>query len=224
MRILLTLLLSLLAGASANASIIQIDYTGTYSGTITTGNPAISQFTTVQVDPTPFSLTFIFDTLTPFAYYSESPTSSTLSGYKVGYAFGSFFFDVVANSPFSADNASAGSTSQTIVDYVYGKGGQSNRPLSINVSHPDIPSSITEPFSILDGLSGSGYYFYSVAGNFTYISESYRLTPETIRVTVDGISAAVPEPSTWAMLLIGFAGLGFVSRYGKTFRMARSLK
>jgi hypothetical protein len=34
----------------------------------------------------------------------------------------------------------------------------------------------------------------------------------------------VPEPSTWAMLLIGFVGLGFVFRYGKTFRMARSLK
>jgi hypothetical protein len=26
------------------------------------------------------------------------------------------------------------------------------------------------------------------------------------------VSAAVPEPSTWAMMLIGFAGLGIMSR------------
>jgi PEP-CTERM motif len=26
------------------------------------------------------------------------------------------------------------------------------------------------------------------------------------------VTAAVPEPSTWAMMLIGFAGLGYSSR------------
>ena len=26
-----------------------------------------------------------------------------------------------------------------------------------------------------------------------------------------GVTAAVPEPSTWAMLLLGFAGLGFMA-------------
>jgi hypothetical protein len=40
---------------------------------------------------------------------------------------------------------------------------------------------------------------------------------------VDGFAAAVPEPSTWAMLLLGFAGIGFTAYRRKskpTFRFA----
>jgi hypothetical protein len=32
---------------------------------------------------------------------------------------------------------------------------------------------------------------------------------------ISGITAAVPEPSTWAMMLIGFAGLGFAFRQSR---------
>jgi PEP-CTERM motif len=31
----------------------------------------------------------------------------------------------------------------------------------------------------------------------------------------DGVSSAVPEPSTWAMMLLGFAGLGFAFRHSR---------
>jgi hypothetical protein len=37
------------------------------------------------------------------------------------------------------------------------------------------------------------------------------LTPYAIEVSVERSVAAVPEPSTWAMLLFGFAGIGCVS-------------
>jgi hypothetical protein len=53
MRVLLSVLFAVLAASSANASIIEIEYIGTYSGTVTTGAPAISQLTTVQIDSTP---------------------------------------------------------------------------------------------------------------------------------------------------------------------------
>jgi hypothetical protein len=32
---------------------------------------------------------------------------------------------------------------------------------------------------------------------------------------ISGIAAAIPEPSTWAMMLLGFAGLGFVFRQSR---------
>jgi PEP-CTERM motif len=32
---------------------------------------------------------------------------------------------------------------------------------------------------------------------------------------ISGIAAAVPEPSTWAMMLLGFAGLGFAFRQSR---------
>ena len=37
-----------------------------------------------------------------------------------------------------------------------------------------------------------------------------------------GLSAAVPEPSTWAMMILGFLGVGFLAyrHRGKTLRVA----
>jgi hypothetical protein len=35
-------------------------------------------------------------------------------------------------------------------------------------------------------------------------------------LTISTVAAAVPEPSTWAMMIIGFAGLGFASRWRRT--------
>ena len=40
------------------------------------------------------------------------------------------------------------------------------------------------------------------------------------QVRIDGIEsiAAVPEPSTWAMMILGFAGVGFISYRRKSRR------
>jgi hypothetical protein len=42
-------------------------------------------------------------------------------------------------------------------------------------------------------------------------------------VVGSGITAAVPEPSTWAMMILGFAGVGFLAyrrKRGVAFRLA----
>ena len=41
----------------------------------------------------------------------------------------------------------------------------------------------------------------------------------TYSLATPGVMAAVPEPSTWAMMLIGFAGLGFMA-YRRTKKSA----
>jgi hypothetical protein len=41
----------------------------------------------------------------------------------------------------------------------------------------------------------------------------------TYAFAANGFSSAIPEPSTWAMMLIGFAGLGF-STYRQTRKTA----
>jgi hypothetical protein len=208
MRVLFGLLLSMIIG-SANAAIIQIDYTGFYQGSISSGNPAISQINTVQVGRTDFHLTFIFDTLAPFAFFMETPTSSSfISNFNPngGELTGTFS---ISGYNYIGDSATSGFTSQTIADQTISKTISNTPSLTLSASHPDIPASITQPYTILSGLTGSGSYSFLYVGNFSYLSETFVLTPETISVTVDGISAAVPEPSTWAMLLIGFAGIAF---------------
>src|ERR1700730_5645888 len=116
MRIFFGLLLLALASGSANETIIQIAYTGTYSGTIPVGNPAIGQFTTTQVDSAPFDLLFTFNTLTPRAFYTDTPTGSELSSFfvpSVGNVGGTFS---VGGSVHAEDTATIGSTSQVLVD------------------------------------------------------------------------------------------------------------
>jgi PEP-CTERM motif-containing protein len=37
------------------------------------------------------------------------------------------------------------------------------------------------------------------------------LVPQILQVSISPIADAVPEPATWALLLIGFAGIGFAA-------------
>jgi hypothetical protein len=60
-------------------------------------------------------------------------------------------------------------------------------------SDPDSDTETSDP----NGYPGTAYYYASNNGGGEWTGEF--------------AVAAVPEPSTWAMLLIGFAGLGFVA-------------
>jgi hypothetical protein len=68
-------------------------------------------------------------------------------------------------------------------------------------------------FSLADGSSGT---YNPLTG--TWANPEHRTS--TLNITAD-ITAAVPEPSTWAMMILGFAGVGFMTYRRKTFRSAR---
>jgi hypothetical protein len=101
----------------------------------------------------------------------------------------------------------------------------------VDPSHT-IPVSITEPFSYKaknsNGGSGQGsFQIVSFRNGYGYLIDTYAsLIPTTVSMSLgDGIKGAsalseqlasgVPEPSTWAMILIGFAGLGFAFRHSR---------
>jgi PEP-CTERM motif len=91
------------------------------------------------------------------------------------------------------------------------------------------------PFTLLDGNSNAnGAYLVQIGlgttanagpGDVAYIGLSDRAYPVTDHDFQDltvGV-AAVPEPSTWAMMILGFAGIGFMAYRRKskpTFRFA----
>ena len=79
----------------------------------------------------------------------------------------------------------------------------------------------TEAVAINDlgDIVGYGHYNNGTL-NGTY---GFLLTPSAGAAisAIPGPAAAAPEPSTWAMLVAGFAGLGFAGYRGKRKREAR---
>ncbi len=72
---------------------------------------------------------------------------------------------------------------------------------------PNANNNLDTTFTTLTGSFVAAHSSSQVA--FTVIGLGLSIDPIVDNVTV---SAAVPEPATWAMMLIGFAGLGFASR------------
>jgi hypothetical protein len=74
-----------------------------------------------------------------------------------------------------------------------------------------IPLSLTSPFTytVQAGDTSSGSFRYRTfdsSGFFELVQAD--LSPTTLTVTV---AESVPEPSTWAMMILGFAGVGFMA-------------
>jgi hypothetical protein len=75
------------------------------------------------------------------------------------------------------------------------------------VSGPDLPISVIDPvnFTYVPDPNTVQYGEY----NLTDLSNGERTD---IRASIQTLTvAAVPEPSTWAMMLLGFAGVGFMA-------------
>jgi PEP-CTERM motif len=59
--------------------------------------------------------------------------------------------------------------------------------------------------------------YVSFAGNF----DSVILSSSQNALEIDNISSSVPEPSTWAMMILGFMGVGFMAYRRKNTRAFR---
>jgi hypothetical protein len=82
-------------------------------------------------------------------------------------------------------------------------------------------SSIVKSGNSIFGTEGNGTIQF--IGTFSQITWTNPVFENWYGVTV-GVQAAVPEPSTWAMLILGFAGIGFIAYWqkqnGQAFRIA----
>jgi hypothetical protein len=90
-------------------------------------------------------------------------------------------------------------------------GGGVTQNLSNDISNNTgtLPSSITTPFvyAVSFGDTASGYFSFSGP-----TSETIHANLATLAISnhIRAVESAVPEPSTWAMMLLGFAGVGFI--------------
>jgi PEP-CTERM motif-containing protein len=197
---------------SASADIVTETFTGTVSGTDIDGffgapNASLAPTTT-------FTATYVFDT------NNVSP-GFTRTGVGLQYIYGGTEYSNLdplvsstlvinghtfsSNGPYLSElyvnnhlnsffegysfSQASGFPNEYFYNYIY----------STNASSPN-PADLTSPFS---------YAFQNGDQNnslFVFDTEQLTLLSTTVTVT-DG----VPEPSTWAMLILGFAGIGFVA-------------
>jgi hypothetical protein len=135
------------------------------------------------------------------------------------------------------------STTRDTAQYLVVEGGESERLVLPAAWHVDIYVGSLDPYNTISfggpgavsytgvdlakagaidngdqqsGLS-NGLFEFSFAAPVT--SVTFSSSENSLEVA--SVSSAVPEPSTWAMMLIGFAGLGYAAyRKTKTERMA----
>jgi hypothetical protein len=65
----------------------------------------------------------------------------------------------------------------------------------------------------LGNIEHTGAFFTGATSDPTFVPGTYGTTGDSLTIT--DISAAVPEPSTWAMMILGFCGLGFMAHRRK---------
>ena len=219
-KLRLSILPALLLGAIATgvatqalAAIVDV----TYTGTISSGYDQYNTWGTGNHDLTGDSFRLVFTVDTSIGYRSTDNSPSLVydeiyggSAYPISSPVSAVLTiggnSMIVPGPFASY---AGNVQQLAPVYsstseqVF---GSSNSNYIVAYAYTDnslFPGSLTTPFdvAITGGITTYGYFTLSDVdplSTYGYLD-------------ITNVSSAVPEPSTWAMLLLGFAGIGFMA-------------
>jgi hypothetical protein len=205
--------------SNAFADIVTVTYTGTLHGTDTAGyfgTPGAYLPST-----TTYTATYVFNTNVPGAYYSKccnfsyarggtvfsAPTPSISASLTInGQTFTERAAGSYDGSLVISDSAPAAEGHFDAFAGASVAAGQNffNEIFTQDPSAP-FPPTLTSPFSYTYnpvGITGNW-------GAFSIGGDNLNLYASTVTL-IDAI-AAVPEPSTWAMMILGFLGLGWMA-------------
>jgi hypothetical protein len=213
--VVLALALATSIGTKASASIV----TQTYSGTAA-GSNDLGLFGIQGSVNTAFTATFVFDTDTIGAgtQTNASGTIRNLYGGSVGTVSPLLSASLTINGQTFSFPTTA-NLSQTIVDYSAGifqaqssVSDANNNSLLVRIytTDPAAPTgaSVETPITYTPvpkfSVPVTPSYFQHGSG----AENTLTLTASMLTVTVAG---SVPEASTWAMMVLGFAGVGFLT-------------
>lgn len=185
-RIVVAALIAAAFVAPASAAVIRGGPADLSAGPLTIGPSGSSQFT--------FSFT-----PSPVGSFNADNVSITTTGTAEVSSFGGFLGYPVTPSTFFT------STPVTFGPLEFGQ-------FASFMTTTPIPYSATDSFLGLRYTVGSEtFYGYAQFAGSDFEGYGFETTPNT-NITAVAAVAAVPEPSTWAMMLLGFCGLGFMAR------------
>ena len=202
--------LGALVSTSAFADIVTTTYTGTVIGTDYAGYFGVAGS---DLSNATFTATYVFDTnhsgstqwSGTFNTFTngigvKSPAISAslaINGQTLAFTANQFYYSQLL----AQDRASGHFQSEADVHSMSGAIWQN----FIYTDDPNAPynlTSLTTPFSYTLNTQS----IYDNSSLFQYGSDSLTLLSTTVT-----LAGAVPEPSTWAMMLLGFAGIGFMA-------------
>ncbi len=213
-------LLVLSLASPASAALINVTYTGTVTYDYDEFTGVINQFVGQS-----YTASYVFD-IPNGTYYSSSGSQ--------GYYGGTSFSNI---SPAISASVTFGSNGPFVITPSYAgqieifDNGSIRKQSHVGTQSSDDGVIFINNFSQSSVGGNPGTIPYSFSGPFTYTlavgdsgSQSFQLLNSNIltgtnvqflQVYADvqtlTVSSAVPEPSTWAMMLIGFAGIGYMS-------------
>jgi hypothetical protein len=199
-------------GALLSTSALADTVTETYTGTVSNGLDAAGFFGSKNADllGLTYTATYVFDTAVPTAaHISTGGDFSTYGGGvntpAVSAALTINGHTFTTNGLFHAEldafNISSGAF-QTYARVDPAFGSQFTNSLYTQDPAAPYPTSLTSPFTYTYYAVGSS----SASGLFKIGGDSLSLSPTTVTLT-----NGVPEPSTWAMMILDFAGVGFMA-------------
>ena len=220
------LMLAAIAGAGALAMAVPADAYGmvaTVTGTVGTMSQALGgAFAApgVSIEGDPFSIVFVFNSETPLV--SQTATSIDTQGglcciTPIPFGSAPMTIDGITREmvqspnshiPFEAEikyDAAAGT-----VLFFGGRNDGIDSTISIKMMGPQIPLSLDTPFSMTQD-AGSFFRWEPVP----FGTDRAILNPTSLTVV-----RTVPEPATWAMMLLGFFGLGAALRRRRAMALA----
>lgn len=166
--------------------------TATQSATTTT----ITSDTTVEIDEIDAMVVIPISAILTFTATNTGPAQ----------LIGAFDIRQPYSGSFTITNGPTNYLSGTFSDAIFGSGSG----LVLSASEPQETVTFTSNVIAPELISG---FDRSVGLSFTDVTPPTRIVDTTLgsfKSDISGdFSATAPEPSTWAMVLLGFAGLGF---------------
>jgi PEP-CTERM motif len=126
------------------------------------------------------------------------------------------FTFILGSSPISVSGVTSGFTleSTTSGSISAPPFGNFNYAFDCTGCGPGFAGGLTGPFSFVlsaaSALTPSSLGFNTVSGNNIYFTTDIVIANGNTGNVGATVSSAVPEPSTWAMMILGFLGIGFM--------------
>jgi PEP-CTERM motif-containing protein len=129
---------------------------------------------------------------------------------------GTFSYDTATNLPSAVDITVSGAVNTTF-HYSFKLFGNDSHDFGVSAVGTDNNGGILAYLQFLNPLDGS-VSPDSFAGAALYNTADGNLFATSVS---GGVQVAVPEPSTWEMIILGFAGIGFMA-YRNRYKRARN--